>query len=63
MPDIMYPSATRELAQKRRELSPDTAAAFQAFSQTVFADGASTPRRSSKSSLSPWPTSRNARTS
>lgn len=40
MPDIMYPSATRELAQKRRELSPDTAAAFQAFSQTVFADGA-----------------------
>ena len=40
MPDIMYPSSTRELAQKRRELSPDTEAAFQAFSQTVFADGA-----------------------
>ena len=40
MPDILYPSSTRELAQKRRELSPDTAAAFQAFSQTVFADGA-----------------------
>jgi len=36
----MYPSSTRELAQKRRELSPDTEAAFQAFSQTVFADGA-----------------------
>ena len=40
MPDAMYPSSTRELAQKRRELSPDTEAAFQAFSQTVFADGA-----------------------
>lgn len=40
MPDTMYPSATRELAQKRRELSPDTETAFQAFSQTVFADGA-----------------------
>ena len=40
MPHIMYPSSTRELAQKRRELSPDTEAAFQAFSRTVFADGA-----------------------
>ena len=40
MPDAMYPSSTRELAQKRRESSPDTEAAFQAFSQTVFADGA-----------------------
>ena len=40
MSDAMYPSSTRELAQKRRELSPDTEAAFQTFSQTVFADGA-----------------------
>jgi AhpD family alkylhydroperoxidase len=40
MPDAMYPSSTRELAQKRRELSPETEAAFQAFSQTVFAEGA-----------------------
>lgn len=40
MPDAMYPSSTRELAQKRRELSPECEAAFQAFSQTVFADGA-----------------------
>ena len=40
MPDSLYPSNTRELAHKRRELSPDTEAAFQAFSQTVFADGA-----------------------
>ena len=36
----MYPSATRELAQKRRELAPESEAAFQAFSQRVFADGA-----------------------
>jgi AhpD family alkylhydroperoxidase len=36
----MYPSSTRELAQKRRELSPETEAAFQVFSQRVFADGA-----------------------
>ena len=40
MPDPMYPPPTRELAQKRRELSPETEAAFQAFSQKVFADGA-----------------------
>ena len=40
MPDTIYPSNTSELAQKRRELSPDTEAAFQAFSQKVFAEGA-----------------------
>jgi AhpD family alkylhydroperoxidase len=40
MSDTLYPSNTRELAHKRRELSPDTEAAFQAFSQKVFADGA-----------------------
>ena len=41
MPDTaLYPSNTRELARKRRELSPDTEAAFQAFSQKVFAAGA-----------------------
>lgn len=44
MSDAMYPSSTRELAQKRRELSPDTEAAFQTFSQTVFADGALTAK-------------------
>ena len=36
----MYPSPTREFAEKRRELAPETEAAFQAFSQKVFADGA-----------------------
>ena len=40
MPHDMYPEPSRELAQKRRELAPDTQAAFRAFSQRVFADGA-----------------------
>lgn len=36
----MYPEASKELAQKRRELAPETYAAFRAFSCQVFADGA-----------------------
>jgi AhpD family alkylhydroperoxidase len=36
----MYPASTMELAKKRRDLAPETEAAFQAFSQKVFADGA-----------------------
>jgi AhpD family alkylhydroperoxidase len=40
MSENLYPSSTRELAQKRRELTPEAEAAFQAFSQKVFADGA-----------------------
>ena len=40
MTEDMYPPSTRELAQKRRELAPEAEAAFQAFSQAVFADGA-----------------------
>jgi AhpD family alkylhydroperoxidase len=40
MSETMYPSSTREFAQKRRELAPETEAAFQAFSQKVFAEGA-----------------------
>ncbi|MBN8964819.1 MAG: carboxymuconolactone decarboxylase family protein [Rhizobiales bacterium] len=40
MSDSIYPSSTRELAQKRCDLAPDAEAAFQAFSRTVFADGA-----------------------
>jgi AhpD family alkylhydroperoxidase len=40
MSEGMYPSPTRELAQKRRELAPETEAAFHAFSKAVFADGA-----------------------
>ncbi len=44
MPDTLYPSNTSELARQRRELSPDTEAAFQAFSQKVFAEGALTTK-------------------
>jgi AhpD family alkylhydroperoxidase len=40
MANAMYPPATRELAQKRRDLAPETQAAFDAFSRKVFADGA-----------------------
>lgn len=40
MEEQMYPVASRELAQKRKELAPEALAAFRAFSETVFADGA-----------------------
>jgi AhpD family alkylhydroperoxidase len=40
MSDSTYPTNVRELAQKRIELTPETEAAFQAFSQKVFAEGA-----------------------
>ncbi len=36
----MYPHTSKELAQKRRELAPDMYAAFRAFGQRVFAEGA-----------------------
>lgn len=40
MPDELYPSPDPGLSQKRRELAPDVATAFAAFSKQVFADGA-----------------------
>lgn len=40
MSESMYPAPTREIAAKRRELAPEIQAAFDAFSQRVFADGA-----------------------
>jgi AhpD family alkylhydroperoxidase len=40
MADVIYPPATREIAQKRRDLAPDTQAAFEAFGRKVFAEGA-----------------------
>ena len=40
MPDKMYPPATCELAQQRRELATTQQAAFDAFGKAVFADGA-----------------------
>ena len=40
MSEVTYPAASKELAAKRRELAPEIQAAFDAFSQRVFADGA-----------------------
>ncbi|HET6655113.1 MAG TPA: carboxymuconolactone decarboxylase family protein [Gammaproteobacteria bacterium] len=40
MNDSVYPQATREIAEQRKRLSPDTHDAFQEFSKQVFADGA-----------------------
>src|SRR5690348_18471598 len=40
MEHSMYPAPSKELAQKRKDLAPDIYAAFQSFSQRVFADGA-----------------------
>jgi AhpD family alkylhydroperoxidase len=40
MPEELYPSPQARLSRKRRELAPDIAASFAAFSKQVFADGA-----------------------
>ena len=40
MPDSIYPIASRELAERRKQAAPETHEAFQAFSRQVFADGA-----------------------
>ena len=40
MSDALYPPPSKALAAKRRELAPEIQAAFDAFSQKVFADGA-----------------------
>ncbi|HTL32010.1 MAG TPA: carboxymuconolactone decarboxylase family protein [Kofleriaceae bacterium] len=39
MSDV-FPTPSHELAHSRRELAPETEAAFHAFSKQVFADGA-----------------------
>ena len=44
MSDSIYPALSKELADKRRELAPEIQAAFDAFSQRVFADGALTAK-------------------
>jgi AhpD family alkylhydroperoxidase len=36
----LYPVSSKDISQKRKELAPETYAAFQAFSKQVFADGA-----------------------
>jgi AhpD family alkylhydroperoxidase len=40
MDHAMYPETSRELHEKRRELAPEAYAAFRAFGNKVFADGA-----------------------
>jgi AhpD family alkylhydroperoxidase len=40
MDEPLYPTESKELAQKRKELAPEAYAAFQSFSRQVFADGA-----------------------
>jgi AhpD family alkylhydroperoxidase len=40
MQESIYPLPSQDLARKRRELAPATQAAFDAFSKSVFADGA-----------------------
>lgn len=40
MPDQLYPSSSRALSDMRKQLAPEIHDSFQAFSQTVFADGA-----------------------
>ncbi len=38
--DSLHPPVTRELAELRTQLAPGPAAAFHAFSQSVFSEGA-----------------------
>lgn len=40
MAGVVYPPATREIADRRRELAPAIDEALDAFSKRVFADGA-----------------------
>lgn len=40
MESHMYPKLSSALHRQRNALAPDTAAAFKAFSESVFADGA-----------------------
>ncbi|MGH3213540.1 MAG: carboxymuconolactone decarboxylase family protein [Trebonia sp.] len=40
MTSVVYPPATREIGDRRRELAPQIHEAFDAFSRQVFADGA-----------------------
>lgn len=40
MEQQLYPTPSKELSQKRKDLAPDIYTAFQSFSKQVFADGA-----------------------
>ena len=41
MSESVYPIASQDLARKRRELAPTIQSTFDAFSKSVFAEGAS----------------------
>src|SRR5450759_1642989 len=40
MTETLYPPATTEIAQRRKELAPEIHDAFQTFSRAVFSSGA-----------------------
>ena len=40
MPESIYPRSSQDLARKRRELAPTIQSTFDAFSKSVFAEGA-----------------------
>jgi AhpD family alkylhydroperoxidase len=40
MEHLLYPAPSKEISQKRKDLAPETYAAFQTFSKQVFAEGA-----------------------
>lgn len=40
MSDDLYPQASQQIYNRRKELTPHTHDAFEAFSKAVFADGA-----------------------
>lgn len=40
MEHSIYPAASKEIAQKREQLAPETLNAFRTFSRQVFAEGA-----------------------
>ena len=40
MTETLYPPATTEIAQRRKELAPEIHEAFQTFSRAVFSSGA-----------------------
>ena len=51
--EMIYPRVTSELAEQRTILAPKPAAAFKAFSQSVFAEGALSSKTKQLSRLSP----------
>ena len=44
MPDTLYPPPSRASSEARKRLAPEPHAAFLAFSEAVFADGALPPK-------------------